>query len=585
VRVVLSVVCSLAAGFAAGALIFRGPAAVTPAATQTFRARELTSDPATWPDSPQSTDAKAQRLLAAALREGHSLEEQDELYQAIQALTAADFRRLLTDLGALKEMFAQLNRRGNFDSDGSALLLRRWLQVDGAAAMTWVPRAFQLVTDQGARKQILETLAKERPEELLQLARNRQAPQERAEIIAPALTALAAKDAAKAQAALAQFTDPQERRMAEKAIRRGLVQRNPLSVIDIASAPENRAEAEELMQLAIAAAQESGSAVIRQLVTTPMPDALLATALPALARDEPELALDLAAKCKSPDAGGQMQRSVATAFRAFALQDRARALHKLDEFAEPMRAAAVSGYADGWAAQDPAAALAWLSTLSPGDRQHPGRGYAGSSDMLVLAFDDWIGRDPDQARAWASGLPEGDLRQSILPQLARSYTRNGDPATGLQMLAGMGDAANAQTAKDLARAWAGKDGMAAAEWAVTQAPPRILDQILPMIVETWGDDDEKSVAAWLAQFPAGKLRDQCIVSFLHRPNTFSASASEVIAEFDAWFDTMTDPEQRSAAAIRNFAARKDLDPAAAKAWLSSLTNVGPALQNTLKPRK
>jgi hypothetical protein len=295
----------------------------------------------------------------------------------------------------------------------------------------------------------------------------------------------------------------------------------------------------------------------------------------AITNEDPELTLELAAKLKGRDLDGSVRSTIGRAIGELALKDEDLARRKLEEFTGPERAAAVCGFANAWTARDPAAALEWLSTLPASDRQNSGRVYYGSSDVLLSAFDDWIRRDADQARAWAAGLPEGALRQQIQIALARSYTRD-DPAAGMQIVAAMGNAADTDTAKGLARAWADKDGQAAANWAVTQAPPALQEKILPMIVEQWGDDDEKAVSSWVAQFPDGELRDRCIVAFLHRPDTFSAAAQDQIAEFDAWFDTMTDPKLRADAAMRNFMARKESDPAAARAWLSSLTNVDQA---------
>jgi hypothetical protein len=99
VRLPVSLPLSLAAGLAVGYAFFRGPAPLTPAAAAALREKERASDAATWPDSPGTTDAKAQRLVAAALRQGNRLECDNELYLAIEALSAEDFHRLMTDAG------------------------------------------------------------------------------------------------------------------------------------------------------------------------------------------------------------------------------------------------------------------------------------------------------------------------------------------------------------------------------------------------------------------------------------------------------------------------------------------------------
>ena len=88
-RQVTQFLLELGAGFA----FFRGPAPLTPQAVAALREKEMSTDAATWPDSPAATDAKAQRLIAAALRKGTPLDRDNELYLAVEAFTAEDFRR------------------------------------------------------------------------------------------------------------------------------------------------------------------------------------------------------------------------------------------------------------------------------------------------------------------------------------------------------------------------------------------------------------------------------------------------------------------------------------------------------------
>ena len=235
-RLIVSLPVSLVAGLGAGFAFFRGPAPLTPAAVAALREREMSTDAAAWPDSPAATDAKAQRLVAAALRKGNRIERDNELYLAIEAFTAADFRRLVADAGALKAMAEKL---GGIDGETSRNLafglIGRWLAVDPDTVMTWAPRVLELIpAKEDARGLILDALAAKRPEELLALAASRKDAKERAEIISRALRELAERDPAKARAWLDGCTDPADRRVAEKAIRLGTVQADPLRAIELA---------------------------------------------------------------------------------------------------------------------------------------------------------------------------------------------------------------------------------------------------------------------------------------------------------------------------------------------------------------
>jgi hypothetical protein len=250
-----------------------------------LRERERSTDAAAWPDSPAATDAKAQRLVAAALRKGNPMERDNELYLAIEAFTAEDFRRLVADVGALKAMAEKL--RG-IDGDTSKALasamIGRWLAVDPGTVMTWAPRMLELIpANQDARSYILDALAAKRPEEMLALVPSRKDAKERAEIISRALRELAQHDPAKARAWLAGCTDAADRRVAEKAVRLGMVQADPLRAVELAGSIENREEASTLLGAAAERAAKMGTGVLRQLATTPMKPWMLSSILNELA--------------------------------------------------------------------------------------------------------------------------------------------------------------------------------------------------------------------------------------------------------------------------------------------------------------
>ena len=575
VRLSVTLPVSLVAGLGAGFAFFRGPAPLTPAAAVALRERERTTEAAAWPDSPAATDAKAQRLVAAALRKGRRIDCDNELYLAVEAFTAEDFRRLVADFGALKAMVEKLHGIGWETSRAlPSALIGRWLAVDPGAVMTWAPRVLELLpAKENARGPLLDALAAKRPEELLALVPSRKDAAERAEIISRALRELAQHDPAKARAWLAGCTDAADRRVAEKAMRVGTVQADPLRAIELAGSLEDRQEGGYLLRIAAEHAAKMGTGVLRQLATTPMKPWMLSSLLNELANRDPALAVDLAVK--SATDGNTDIYGVQSAFYAFAKRDSAQAIARMEGLTGRVLAAAVSATGAEWAAREPAAALTWLAERPKAERTNPNGGGHGTNDQLLAAFGDWAERAKDEAHAWADALPAGEIRNAVQAQFARALADRGEPAEATQVLARLGPAADSKAIREVGRAWAQRDPHTAADWAIAQEPGPTQNSALVGIVGAWANDNPRAVEDWLAQFPAGEARDRSIGAFLARDNAWNAGSAEHIAEFDAWFDLIDDPWRRAQAARSSFWRRKERDPDAARAWLSALTNVDP----------
>ncbi len=573
VRLPVTLSVSLVAGLGAGFAFFRGPTPLTPTAAAALREKERTTDAAAWPDSPAATDAKAQRLIAAALRKGRRMERDNELYLAIEAFTAEDFRRLVADAGALKAMAEKL---GGIDWETSrdlgSALIARWLAVDPGTVLTWAPRVFELIpAKENARNIVLDALTAKRPEEMLALVPTRKDAAERAEFISRALRELAAHDPAKARAWLAGCTDPADRRVAERAMRLGSVQADPLRAVELAGSIENRQEGRELIRAAAERAAKMGTGVLRQLATTPMPPWMLGSVINELANRDPALAVDLAVKSGAD--GKNDSSGLQDAFYALAKRDPALAMAKMEGLAGSALADAVSAIGSEWVGREPAAALAWLAARPKAERTNPHRWGYGTNDTLLTGFADWAKSASGDARAWADALPAGATRDAVQAQFARALADRSEAAEATQVLARLGRAADPGAITDIAGAWARRDPQAAADWAIAQEPGPAQNSALAGIVGTWANDDPHGVEDWLAQFPAGEARDRSVCAFLWRHNAWSEGKAERIAEFDAWFDLIDDPWRRAQAARSSYWQRKQSDPAAARAWLSALPNV------------
>jgi hypothetical protein len=528
-------------------------------------------------DSTASTDVKAQRLVAA-VRKGDRIERENEMYLAIETLSSEDLRQLVGNGKALEAMVEKMTdidwQTGRNLFSG---LIARWLELDRSAVIAWVPHALDLFPKgKSAGGWMFDALAARMPEEMLALVPSRKEGSDRADIIRRALRNLAAKDSAKAREWLDQCTEPNDRREAETAFHLGLVQSDPLRAIELAESMANRSDAGNLLHSAAVSAGKMGPGILRQLANMPMKPWMATALINQFAERNPNLALELAMNLRGD--GNDANSALCTAFAALTKRDPAQSLAKLEGLQGPDLAAAVSAIGYAWAAQDPKAALSWLMQRPVAERSNFNiRSVGESNDTLVMGFSGWMDNAPAEARAWADALPEGATRDMLQARIARALAADGKPAEAIQVLTRLGKAADPKELEEIARAWARRDPQAAADWAITQQPGPAQSRSLAGIVGTWANDDQHGVENWLAQFPPGEARDRSVSAFLWRSSAWTTSKDQRLGEFDTWFDLIDDPWQRALLARSSFWQRKSRDPAAARAWLSSLQNVDPEL--------
>ena len=454
----------------------------------------------------------------------------------------------------------------------ASALIGRWLAVDPGTVLTSMPGLLELVSKNfGTRGDILDALAAKRPGEMLALVPSQKDANGRYQIISRALRELAAHDPPQARAWLNACTDPEDRRAAEKALRLGTVQADPLRAIELAGSVEDRSEGNSLLRSAAESAAKMGAGMLRQLATAPMKPWMLAPLLRELAERDPELAVDLAVQ--SAVGGNDAGRGLSSAFSALARRDPAQAIGKREGLAGSARAAAIVSIGTEWAAREPAAALAWLAERPKAERTDPQNYVAGSNDALQMAFANWADRAQGEAQAWADALPAGATRDAVQMQFARALADRGAPAEAMQLLTRLGLDTDLNAIWGVTGAWAKSDPLAAADWAVAQPPGKAQNQALRSIIVRWANDDPRGVADWLAQFPPGEARNGAVGAFLMRMGAWVAGRAERDAEFDAWLPLIDDPWQRAQLAANSFNWRKKRDPAGARAWFSALPNV------------
>jgi hypothetical protein len=167
-----------------------------------------------------------------------------------------------------------------------------------------------------------------------------------------------------------------------------------------------------------------------------------------------------------------------------------------------VRPEAINAVAVVWANQNLSEAAQWLRQL-PGEAEQAGAlvtaAYEAArtqpvealklasevpageprNDLIIHAASQWAAQAPADAAEWASRIPDSNLRQRVLAEVAT--------------------------------AWGESDPMAAATFAAqTLAPGKPQSDAVVGVVQRWAPKEPAAAAAWVAEFPAGTLRDTAL---------------------------------------------------------------------------
>lgn len=188
--------------------------------------------------------------------------------------------------------------------------------------------------------------------------------------------------------------------------------------------------------------------------------------------------------------------------------------------------------AQHWAADDPAAALAWAESLAPGRMQREG---------LQGALFGWATRDPRAAWAWLAGRPEVDpwLAESVFAAWATSAPRDAAAAAARLEAAAL----RAHAVPSVVDRWLAQDPAGAAAWVDALPPGAERDAALLRVIDASGLDDPTS--AWgraLSIANAGLRRDALGTAF-----------AAMIASDPAWAGTVLQQSGLTAAEQRPLA--------------------------------
>jgi len=212
--------------------------------------------------------------------------------------------------------------------------------------------------------------------------------------------------------------------------------------------------------------------------------------------------------------------------------------------AQQRYAAAIAGYA----ATDPAGALAAINTLSdssPRDRQLKSAATQALADTLT-------GQGQyTQAADLFNQLPAGQTRTDAYSQLAQRWAET-SPQDAATWVAGLtGDPALRTSASmQVVKAWAANDPAAAATWAAQQdlqnADPNATaanGQLLASAIQNWAGYDLDGPGQFLNQLPASPAKDSSVAIFAMR------SSSEDPQGAMQWVGSITDNQTRMGATV------------------------------------
>jgi len=166
------------------------------------------------------------------------------------------------------------------------------------------------------------------------------------------------------------------------------------------------------------------------------------------------------------------------------------------------RPEAINAVAIAWANQDLSGAVQWM-------RQLPGEGER--TDALVTAAYEAARTQPVEALNLASELPPGESRNDLIIHAASQWAAQA-PEDAAEWASHMPDANLRQRVlAEVATAWAESDPVTAATFAAQSLPPgKPQSDALVGVVQRWAPREPAAAAAWVAEFPAGTLRDTAL---------------------------------------------------------------------------
>ena len=294
-------------------------------------------------------------------------------------------------------------------------------------------------------------------------------------------------------------------------------------------------------------------------------NAALGAVIEALGRNDPARAIALLDSVQVPVLRARLATSIAETWSAvhpdaaarWLVGDGARFLDPAAVAAPLLRALAQ------WSAFDPEAATKFAAD------QPPDRGPVTRS--LGLAGRAWGQKDPQAALAWARALPATDQRRgSIIQSVWQGWTEQ-NPAQAASALGPQlfnGGRLYADLAGTVAKAWAGVDPGASAQWAVTLPPGSARRNALYQVAVTWTQTDPAGASRWAGSLPAGNTRLE-----IWREIVGSWADADLDAA-GAWLGALPQGRDHDEAVTAYLPKMEPIDPAKALVWAGTISENG-----------
>ncbi len=245
----------------------------------------------------------------------------------------------------------------------------------------------------------------------------------------------------------------------------------------------------------------------------------------------------------------------------------------------------------GWAAANPAEALAMLGNLTPemqGQRDEltasvvsgiahhnpdtatdlvlrlglEGNGRAGNL-MEMVASETLRTQGPERASQWAESLPAGPLKGTAMGRIAQSYVRK-DPAAAAKWAERFADQEYAaRSIEVIGERWVQSDPAAAVGWLENLPPGGGQSAGLRSAFSDWEDRDPAAAGEYLLAMPRSAQRDSAISGFA------AGYAWQDPQLAIAWAQDIGDPALRETSLTRVGQAFFRRDPDGARAWLET----------------
>jgi len=216
----------------------------------------------------------------------------------------------------------------------------------------------------------------------------------------------------------------------------------------------------------------------------------------------------------------------------------------------------------GWFARDPAEVAQFIHDLGVGIPQQ-----RALSTYVRVAIQK---QGPDEVMRWAESLPDGDAtyKTAVFRQLA-SVLALVDLEAGLRWCEAHCDGPNGKNLRSIiARRWARSDGAAALAWlsGARDGPEKEFD--VRVVFEDWAQLQPEAALSWITEQTAGKLDPWLQPTLPVYSRLLSADSP---AEAIKWAQRIEHDNKRRYALIEAARAWRQVDEAAAEAWLLDST--------------